>query len=98
MPVDFDCSMEYFSSSSPHTESCQSSSQLFGPSKKPSSVTRFHMMSLLTFYHRPETGNSSALHISAVGPSAGPHRCCGLIWEIQWLHSTSPPSSSNSEF
>src|SRR6267143_1634886 len=47
MSVDFDRSREYRSSSSPQTESCQSMSQLFGPSKKPSSVTKFHMMSLL---------------------------------------------------
>src|SRR2546425_7721957 len=44
MPTDFDCSMESCSSSSPQTYSCQSISQLFGPSKKPSSVTMFHMM------------------------------------------------------
>src|SRR5436309_15994277 len=47
MPIDFDCSIESCSSSSPQTYSCQSMSQLFGPSKKPSSVTIFHMMSFL---------------------------------------------------
>ena len=44
-PIDFDCSSENFSSSSPHTVSCQPMSQLFLPSKNPSKVTRFHMMS-----------------------------------------------------
>src|SRR3989442_6289353 len=53
IPVDFECSIEYFSSSSPQTVSCQSMSQLFGPSKKPSSVTRFHMISFLISIHRP---------------------------------------------
>src|SRR5439155_25443906 len=53
IPVDFDCSIAYFSSSSPQMVSCQSMSQLFGPSKKPSSVTRFHMMSFLIVRIRP---------------------------------------------
>src|SRR2546427_10689537 len=44
--------MAYCSISSPQTVSCQSISQLFGPSKKPSSVTRFHMMSFLMSIHR----------------------------------------------
>src|SRR3972149_3829988 len=47
--ADLACSMESRSSSSPQTYSCQSISQLLGPSKKPSSVTRFHMKSFLTF-------------------------------------------------
>src|SRR5438445_5139076 len=53
IPVDLDCSIAYFSSSSPQMVSCQSMSQLFGPSKKPSSVTRFHMMSLLILFTDP---------------------------------------------
>src|SRR5947199_9686538 len=53
MPIDFDCSIESCSSSSPPTYSCQSMSQLFGPSKKPSSVTIFHMMSFLIVRIRP---------------------------------------------
>src|SRR5213083_2009918 len=53
MPIDFDCSIESCSSSSPQTYSCQSMSQLFGPSKKPSSVTIFHMMSFLIVKIRP---------------------------------------------
>src|SRR5947209_1632158 len=51
-PVDFDCSMAYCSISSPQTVSCQSISQLFGPSKKPSSVTKFHMISFLMSFPR----------------------------------------------
>src|SRR5437867_7001103 len=52
MPVDFDWSIAYCSNSSPQIVSCQSISQLFGPSKKPSSVTRFHMMSFLMSFPR----------------------------------------------
>src|SRR5712691_1308082 len=57
IPVDFECSIEYFSSSSPQIVSCQSMSQLFGPSKKPSTVTRFHMMSFLMSIHRSRLGS-----------------------------------------
>src|SRR5947208_12845642 len=66
MPVDFDCSMAYCSNSSPQMVSCQSISQLFGPSKKPSSVTRFHMMSLGIPFTRIQRGQSLKPDISAV--------------------------------
>src|SRR5207245_361616 len=66
MPVDFDCSMAYCSNSSPQMVSCQSISQLFGPSKKPSSVTRFHMMSLRIPFTRIQRGQSLKPDISAV--------------------------------
>src|SRR5439155_870591 len=54
IPTDFDCSIDNCSSSSPQTYSCQSMSQLFGPSKKPSSVTIFHMMSFLMRIRPPD--------------------------------------------
>src|SRR5438128_7814016 len=66
MPVDFDCSMAYCSNSSPQMVSCHSISQLFGPSKKPSSVTRFHMMSLRIPFTRIQRGQSLKPDISAV--------------------------------
>src|SRR5205809_4768132 len=40
------------------TESCQSMSQLFRPSKKPSRVTRFHMTSLLRRVTRPPSASA----------------------------------------
>src|SRR5213592_170 len=40
------------------TESCQSMSQLFRPSKKPSRVTRFHMISFLKRVTRPSSANA----------------------------------------
>src|SRR5205809_2836012 len=58
MPIDFACSAENRSSSSPQTESCQSMSQLFLPSKKPSRVTRIHMMSFLKLVTRPSSANA----------------------------------------
>src|SRR6266849_1762203 len=67
-PVDFDCSIEYRSSSSPQTVSCQSRSQFFGPSKNPSSVTRFHMMSLLMSLTRLQGGQ---LHTQDISPRSG---------------------------
>src|SRR2546430_2608708 len=53
--ADRSCSRESCSSSSPQTDSCQSRSQLLGPSKKPSRVIRFHMTSCLTF-GSPQSG------------------------------------------
>src|SRR2546427_11905280 len=55
MSADRSCSRESCSSSSPQTDSCQSMSQLLGPSKKPSRVIRFHMTSCLTF-GSPQSG------------------------------------------
>src|SRR5438093_6618774 len=72
MPVDFDCSIAYCSNSSPQIVSCQSISQLFGPSNKPSSVTRFHMMSLRIPFTRFQRGQSPAPDIPAVGAARGP--------------------------
>src|SRR5256886_13954931 len=59
MSADRSCSRESCSSSSPQTDSCQSMSQLLGPSKKPSRVIRFNMTSSLTFG----------------SPQSGRHRC-----------------------
>src|SRR3989475_9770055 len=55
MSADRSCSRESCSRSSPQTDSCQSMSQLLGPSKKPSRVIRFHMTSCLTF-GSPQSG------------------------------------------
>src|SRR5437762_12319357 len=44
-PADLPCSIDSFSSSSPQTSRCQEMSRP-GPSTKPSSVIRFHMISL----------------------------------------------------
>src|SRR2546428_7776070 len=71
-PIDFDCSTENRSSSSPQTESCQSMSQLFRPSKKPSSVTRFHMISFLTRITRPASVHRASLLDVAVRPAGPP--------------------------
>src|SRR5207245_5875175 len=67
-PVDFDRWMAYCSISSPQTVSCQSISQLFGPSKKPSSVTRFHMMSFLMSFTRLQRRQAPEPDKSPVGP------------------------------
>src|SRR2546428_2676317 len=81
MPVDFDCSTEYFSSSSPQIVSCQSMSQLFGPSKKPSSVTRFHMMSFRIPFTPFVRGQSLEPDISAVGPV---ERAASTTSPVKW--------------
>src|SRR5436309_1342438 len=99
MPVDFDCSMAYCSNSSPQIVSCQSISQLFGPSKKPSSVTRFHMMSLRI----PSPDSNEVIRPRRIYPRSErrvdlrpPRARCGDV--IQALHSGSPgsPTEPNS--
>src|SRR3989475_8102432 len=79
MPVDFDCSIAYCSNSSPQIVSCQSISQLFGPSNKPSSVTRFHMMSLRIPFTRFQRCHSPAPDIPAVGAARGPPSTSGPV-------------------
>src|SRR3989442_14337513 len=79
MPVDFDCSIAYCSNSSPQIVSCQSISQLFGPSNKPSSVTSFHMMSLRIPFTCFQRGHSPAPDIPAVGAARGPPSTSGPV-------------------
>src|SRR6267143_1730426 len=60
MSAAFSWSIEIRSSSSPQTEACQPRSQLFAPSTKPSSETKFHMMSFLIAFP-PGSGHKDSL-------------------------------------